>query len=36
MPGLTAQQDYDRDNLAADLGLARVAVSTPTGPTVLL
>ena len=23
MPGLTAQQDYDRDNLAADLGLAR-------------
>jgi hypothetical protein len=23
MPGLTAQQDYDRDNLASDLGLAR-------------
>ena len=23
MPGLTAQQDYDRDNLAADLGLTR-------------
>jgi hypothetical protein len=23
MPGLTAQQDYDRDNLAADLRLAR-------------
>ncbi len=23
MPGLTAQQDYDRDNLAGDLGLAR-------------
>jgi hypothetical protein len=23
MPGLIAQQDYDRDNLAADLGLAR-------------
>ena len=23
MPGLTAQHDYDRDNLAADLGLAR-------------
>ena len=23
MPGLTAQQDYDRGNLAADLGLAR-------------
>ena len=23
MPGLTAQQDYDRDSLAADLGLAR-------------
>ncbi len=23
MPGLTAQQDYDRDNLAADLGLVR-------------
>jgi hypothetical protein len=25
MPGLTARQDYDRDNLAADLGLARDA-----------
>ena len=23
MPGLTAQQDYDRDNLAGDVGLAR-------------
>ena len=23
MPGLTGRQDYDRDNLAADLGLAR-------------